>query len=186
MLRVITRFTGFTGSPWIHVSYWVGADSAAGAIAANTAIGVYWNAVRAVMSTAATFLTDAVVAQMDPATGTRTANYTVTPVTNPGLDAGDPLPPATQALTRLRTGVFAAGREVRGRINVPGLTEPSSTNGRPTAALLTALNNAANTLNTATTPDLAVWSRRNGIAVAVAATDTWTEFAVQRSRRNPG
>lgn len=186
MLRVRTVITGFQGGPWIHVSYWVGADTGPGAIAANAAIGVYWNAVRAAMSTQATFLTDAIVAQMDPVTGNRTANYPVTPVTNPGLDAGDPLPPATQGLQRLRSGTFALGREIRGRINVPGLTEASSTNGRPTAGLLTTMNNAAVTLIGATAPALAVWSRRNGTAIDVTSTDAWTDFAIRRSRRNPG
>lgn len=186
MLRVITRITGFLGGPWVNVTYWSGADTAPGAIAANAAIGVFWNAVRASMSTQCTFATDPIVAQMDAATGTRTANYPVTVITNPGLDAGDPLPPATQGLIRLRSGVFVAGREVRGRINVPGLTEPSSTNGRPTAGLLTTLNTAASTLNGATSPDLSVWSRAHGVTQAVTTTDTWTDFAIRRSRRDPG
>ncbi len=184
MLRVRTTITGFTGGPYFHISYWTGTDSQAGATAANAAIGVFWNAVRAAMSTSLTFLTDSIVAQMNATNGQRTANYPVTPVTNPGLDAGDPLPPATQGLVQLRTGTFLLGREVRGRINIPGITEPSSTVGRPTAGLLTTLNNAAATLNAATAPDLAVWSRKNGQAVAVTSTDTWTLFAVRRSRRD--
>lgn len=187
MLRVITRFVGFTGGPWVHVSYWTGNDTLAGAVAANAAIGVFWNAVRAVMATAVTFTTDSIVAQMNPADGQRTANYTVTPVTNPGLDAGDALPPMVQGLIRLRTGTFAAGKEVRGRINVPALTEASSTAGRPTAALLTNLNTNSGTLAGVTSPDLCVWSRAHGLAVPVATTDAWPDaFASRRSRRDPG
>lgn len=186
MLRVITRFIGFAGSPWIHVSYWTGADTGAGATAANTAIGAFWGAVDNFMSTAASWSTDPIVAVMDPATGNRTGNFTVTPATGAGSVATDVLPPATQALIRLRTGVFINSREVRGRINVPGLCEVNSLSGRPDATLVTALNTAASTLNAATTPDLAVWSRQNHTATAVVATDTWSEFAIRRSRRDPG
>jgi len=186
MLRTRTVFLGFQGAPWIHVAYWVGADSQAGATAANTAIGAFWGAADNFMSSVATWATDPIVAQMDPATGNRTANYNVTPVTGAGSLATDVLPPATQALVQLRTGMFINSREVRGRINIPGLCEVNSTNGRPDAALIAALNTAAATLNAATTPDLAVWSRTNHTALAVVATNTWTEFAVRRSRRDPG
>ena len=184
MLRVITRIPGFTGGPYIHVSYWVGADTAPGAVAANSAVGAFWGSMASLMSISLTATTDPQVAQMDPVTGTRTANFTVTPVTHAGTDAGDPLPPATQALGQLLTGSFIAGRELRGRINIPGWTETNSTAGRPASSALTTLNSALATLNGATSPDLAVWSRKHGTAVAVTATSAWTLFAVRRSRRD--
>ena len=186
MLRVRTTFTGVSGAPWVHVSYWTGADTGAGAIAANSAIGAFWGAVDNLMNTSIAWTTDPIVAQMDPTNGLRTANFTVTPVTGAGGNVSDLLPLATQGLVQLLTGTFLAGREVRGKINVPGLCEDDSTLARLTAAAQTTIATAANTLNSATSPDLAVWSRKNGTAIAVTATNVVTQFAIRRSRRDPG
>lgn len=118
---------------------------------------------------------------VDSTTGEITGLDTADPWSVTGDQTVDPLPPTSQALLQLRTGTFFGGRELRGRIFLGGYTEASSTDGKPTSALVTTISTAANTLNAAA---LAVYSPTKHEWSSVSSTTVWSEFAVLRSRRD--
>lgn len=101
-----------------------------------------------------------------------------------GTDDSDPLPPATQCLVRLRTGVFVAGREVRGRIFIPSGGEALSVGGKPGGGRLTELQTAVGGLVGDINSTLVVFSRTHGVAPPVSSGSVWNQFAVLRSRRD--
>lgn len=197
MLRVETIFTGPAGSPWLSVMYFSGTDQA-GADQAVADVGAFWGAVDAGMSSAVSWSTNPDVQVLDAATGALTDAFSTTPQAGSGASAGDMLPTAAQALLRWRTSGIVNGRIVRGRTNVPGVTEAFAAAGRPIAAYITTLNTAAAAL-LAGASIFQVWSRphvqdfddsptspptRAGSAHVVTSGSAWSEFAVQRSRRD--
>lgn len=100
-----------------------------------------------------------------------------------GAQAGQ-MPPATQGLVRLLTGLFAGGRQIRGRIYVPGVPTAANTNGLPTLAYRTALQSGMDAYRTTLGPSMIVWSRKNASVAPVASISVWSSFAVLRSRRD--
>jgi hypothetical protein len=101
-----------------------------------------------------------------------------------GTDASTPLAAATQGLLRLHTGDYVGGRELRGRMFVPGPSITALTNGGPSVSYQNSLNTAIATFigNSSTVP--IIWSRVNGTSRGIVTGNAWTEFAVLRSRRD--
>ena len=105
--------------------------------------------------------------------------------------AFDALPYFTQALLRLGTNLFVAGRRVQGRSFIPGLMENGSvgTPAAPSAALVTNLQTAANLLGTTIVTPIGqrVWSRptlsRPGLSTPVISRTIAPTWAVLKSRR---
>lgn len=108
----------------------------------------------------------------------------VTTATTAGTDATEALPWATQGLVRFRTGVFSGGREIRGRMFIPGFTETASSGGLPSSACRSDVNAAATVLADSTSAQLAVWSRTHSTVAGVTSASMWDEWAVLRSRRD--
>lgn len=184
MLRVRVGFTGAPGSPWLATHYFIAdTEDATAAAAANTAVGAFWESVDDIMDNSVSWATEAQVAHLD-LDGTLTGSFGVTPVTSTGETSGDALPWTTQALVQLQTGVYVGGRQVRGRLFVPGLTEAASGDGVPSTATRNAINAAAATLAAVDPPRWCVWSRKNTSAAAVDTASTWAQWAVLRSRRD--
>lgn len=183
MYRVRTVFTGATGSPWVNTLYF---DEPAGtAQAAANAAAVFWQAVDSVMHTSIAWSTEADVVQVNEQTGLATGVISTEQSSGAGATGTDMLPPATQALVRLLTGVFNDGRQVRGRIFIPGLTEAANTSGgnvEGTTALT--IRTAAEALIEDTGSELLVWSRSAGNSFNVTGVSLWSQFAVLRSRRD--
>lgn len=197
MLRVETIFTGPPGSPWLSAMYFAGSTQAA-ADQAVLDVGAFWGAVDAGMSTSVSWSTQPDVEMIDTESGDLEFVFGTTPQTGSGASAGDMLPTAAQALVRWRTGGIVNGRTVRGRTNVPGVTEAFAAAGRPIAAYLSTLNTAAAALIAAPSV-FEIWSRphtqdfeesptspptRVGTEHAVSSGSAWQDFAVQRSRRD--
>jgi hypothetical protein len=197
VLRVDTVFTGPAGSPWLSAMYF-SLDTQAGADQAVADVGAFWGAVDGGMSSTVSWSTQPDVQSLDPTDGSLLATFSTTPQSGSGASAGDMLPTAAQALVRWRTSGIVNGRTVRGRTNVPGVTEAFAAAGRPISAYLITLNTAAAAL-IAGTSDLLIWSRphtqdfdesptspptRAGSAHLVTSGSAWSEFAVQRSRRD--
>lgn len=186
MLRVRTTITGVTGSPWLSTSYFLGAADAptqGEATAASGKVGTFWGSVDNVMNDDIDWATEPDVAVVEE-TGEQTGSFVTTPSVGSGLASDSILPFATQALVRLFTGAFIGGRQLRGRLFIPGLTEAGSTDGVLSPGTSTTILNAANALASPTAPRLAVWSRVNATAVAVGTASVWAQFAVLRSRRD--
>ena len=186
MLRVRTVFTGVTGSPWLNTLNF-GSPTQTGsqmeADAAVVATGAFWGAVDALMGTQVAWSTlpDVLFLGDD---GVASQAYATTPQSGVGATVSTLLPISTQAVVRLLTGLFIGGRQLRGRIFVPGLTEAANGGGVPEAATLSTITTAANTLNAATAPPLGVWSRVNATVEPVSAVSVWSQWGVLRSRRD--
>lgn len=182
MYRVKTEFTGLPGMPGLNQLYFSAATGTASA--ASDAAGDFWGAVDAQMSSLLQWnvLTD--VEAVDSATGQIVGVSQGTNRSGVGDLSGDFLPTATQGLVRLRTGVYVNGREVRGKIFIPGLTEGAATAGQMGSAVEATLQTAVNSLMSVANTELLVFSRANLRAEPVVSASVWNQFAVLRSRRD--
>lgn len=182
MLRVRTQITSSSGGPYLNTFYFGTADSQAGAESAVTAVSVFWQTIKARWATTMAYATETEVAQLNVA-GDVVAVYSVPSLNGTGTVAGVPLPFATQGLIRWRSGVYVAGKEIRGRTFVPGPLTADQTNGLPQAAYVNAVNGAATALRTSGA-GLVVWSKKNATTAIVNGNSVWTNFASLRSRRD--
>jgi hypothetical protein len=182
MHKVVQVMTGVAGSPYYVTGYF---DSAVGT--AQQAADAWRNFLSAGVSTYAAPLilspiTD--VPLVDPATGdvTTIATVSVAGVTMTG--AGDPLPPATSLLVRWRTGQYLDGREIRGRTNIPRLTETDNTAGVPSATTISTWAARIATMLALSTAHHVVWSKKNGAWATTVTGPVWNQWASLRSRRD--
>lgn len=102
----------------------------------------------------------------------------------------DLLPLQTQALIRLSTNTFIAGRKLQGRINVPYMKENANdVDGLPTPAITANLLSCAGKFGTVVTTAMnqRVWSRpqpgRPGLSAPVIGRAVPRQWAVLKSRR---
>lgn len=93
----------------------------------------------------------------------------------------DSLPLSTQLLLQFRTGAFFGGRELRGRMFIPGLCEPSSTDGTVDPDTVSGIQGPADTLFSVL---LAVYSPTKHQWASVNSVTVWDQWAVLRSRRD--
>lgn len=182
MWRVRTEFTGSQGAPYLNTLYFDTLGGTAGQAVA--AAGAFWGAVDALIVNDLSWATDPEVYQLSETTGQPVSVTQVTSLTGTGAKTGAMLPRATQGLLRLGTGVFVGGREIRGRIYIPGLEVGANNNGAVEASYMAAIDAAALTLHTDANSTIVVWSRKNGQMEGVIASSTWSQFAVLRSRRD--
>lgn len=99
-----------------------------------------------------------------------------------GLVADQEMANQTQWVASLRTGQFVNGRELRGRIFIPGPPITASENGQPTPATLTSIQGAVNILRQV--GDLSVFSPTHLVTGVATGVEPFTEWGVLRSRRN--
>lgn len=186
MYRVTTQFLGIPGTPAYNQLNFLGSGVQAEASACHAAVTALWNAIDALIATPATCTVLGDVAEVDEATGQVTAVYPVAPTNNSFAGPGDMQPYVCQGLVRLRTGSYLNGREIRGRVFIPGTMDTSDLDGTPnpayTGALTTAFNNLVTDSTTAGIP-LGVWSPTRGVIARVTGANAWNQWAVLRSRR---
>lgn len=143
----------------------------------------FWDDLKGVVRQSMIATVESEVADINPASGEIENAYVGVGGTVQGTDAGDTLPTATQGLLRLTTGQYVGGRQIRGRLFLPGPTETSSTGGVPVPTYLnTALAAGLGLVNDGAT-QLVCWSRKNGAAFPVTSASIWQQWAVLRSRR---
>lgn len=184
MYVVKTIFESVPGSPHISLMRFSGSGFPADAQSAVNAVGAFWGTVDNLMTSGVTWRTDATVFDVDPATGQVTAAYSTTPQTGAGAIGGDAVPNMAQALIHWRTGVYVAGKEIRGKTYVPCLTEAAnSAGGVIVSTTVSSIQAAADTLKNVTTPNpLVVWSRKNGTVQDVTTAQVNSLWATQRRR----
>lgn len=186
MLRVRVQWTGVEGAPFLSTFYFAG-DSALDAQEAADAVRAFLVAIGTTRRSDLTGQVESEVVRVNPGTGVADAVFPVTSASFiGGGNSTSALPLTTQALLRLRTGTYVGGREIRGRIFLPGYTEEDSTSGKPTATLISTINtNALGTLfSQEPGNELVVWSRTKGQESNVTTATAWTQFASLRSRRD--
>jgi hypothetical protein len=160
------------------------------------AVDAFWTGCASIIDNAVTWEVGPEVPEIDETTGVLSGVTSVVAGTGAGTAVSDALPPSTQGLVRLQTGDFVAGRRVRGRIFVPGVTEATnSSGGAPDAGALLAMGDAATALVAA--GGILVWARpfegsagppvkpaRLGSKASITGTSVWGSWAVMRSRRD--
>lgn len=157
-------------------------NSGAAAVALAGKVGDYYDSMQAGISTKVSFDGEPVVERIDEATGQPTGLESVDPWHFDGTNPGDPLPDSCQLLLHLRTGVFVAGRELRGRINIPGLTEDNNDGGGLSPASVANYVDLAKVLYQ-DDPKICVWSRVHQRHEEVKTIGVWAEWAILRTRR---
>lgn len=185
MARIRTVFLGVAGTPWYSNQY---VDYSEETVQDDVnSVGEFWDALASAIASGVSWTVQGEVAHIDDSTGQTTGVTSVSSVTGAGTDTHDPLPWATQGLIRLRTGVYIGGRELRGRIYVPGLTEQNSGAGVPQTAMVEAMTNAASSSllgPTGLNGSLRVFSKKNLKSNYVVTAQAWNQWASLRSRRD--
>lgn len=184
MLRVRTIFAGVAGVPWYSNLYFTGLEAAEASTAHDLVAG-FWSACAPFIADEVTWTVEGEVLAVSPSTGDAVAAFPQTPVNGAGTNSNQVIPPAVQVLIRLNTTGFFGGRRVIGHINVPGTTEDVWEGGAVAASLQDDFETAALAMTgSPTVPNLAVWSRVNGVDVEVISVDCVPKGGVLRSRRD--
>lgn len=182
MRRYRTQLTGPAGAPWLNTFYM---DEILGSSAQDlaTAVGVFWNTIKPLISTAVTITGQNIVTTMTEATGQPTDEESVSGFTYVGGDGGQVLPWQTQAVINWRTGTWVGGRQVVGRTFIPGLITSSTSGGAPSSSLVAGLQSAADAL-IASDGAISVWSRKHGQTYSVTSAQIDPRWAYLSSRRD--
>lgn len=176
--------TGVAGTPWYVNHYFTNADDQTGADESVAAVQAFWDALDGLQANEVVGTIEALVSQINPVSGDLTGVWSTAGGSWQGDSAGQLLPVGACGLVQFRTGVFANGREVRGKTFVPGFTEDTNTaTGTPGASTQTALVAAGTALMSAD-PSFCVYSPTNNLAAIVTSVTAWNKYAMVRSRRN--
>lgn len=184
LMRVRTVFTGVAGTPWYLNLHFEGGtaafqDAIDHVIAFMTDVDDY-------MHPDVDYVVEGDVTFLDVATGEVIGVASGTGGSGSGHNSGDMIPRSSQAMLRLRTGIYAGGRQIQGRILLPGFVESTNaSNGGIDIPTIDALAvSAFDNLVDAGSPVLVVWSRTNDQDPVVQQIVGWAEWAVLRSRRD--
>lgn len=181
--RVRTIFQGVRGTPYYSNLFCLGeGDTFAQAVAD------FFRAIQSDLATDMTWTVEPEIAHIDAVTGQITDVTTWAGDTASGQSAGEPLPWSAQGLLQFFTPDWVNGRQVRGRMYIPGVTENSSFNGTPDSAFRDDVQAAydSNIMAVAvqdTNPHV-VWSRTNGSTHLVSRGNVVNYWGIQRSRRD--
>lgn len=183
MNRVRVVWTGVAGSPYYSNFYSI--NTATTPPAAHAAVTSLIQALQPRYSVNLTARIEGDVALVESTSNSIVGVNTVAFQDRTGTAAGGLAPLATQHVVRLLTGTFVNGRQVRGRIMLPGVVTASvGPNGQPLAATLTAIDSAFSAYIVGLVNSACVFARASGQAVPISFVDTWEQFGVQRSRRD--
>jgi hypothetical protein len=184
MVRLNSVWTGTAGSPYFTQSYFQGAADAAHA---SQCVSAFWGLVGGLAPYVTGSLSCAIsgdVEVIDISTGQITGVVSVTGAVNAGSAAGDALPFLVQGLARLQTSLYLGGRQLRGRMFLPGMMEAQNTAaGVPAAAMQTAVNTALATY-IAHAADPAVYSRKYSAVASVSSATLSPKWSYLRTRRD--
>lgn len=196
LFKVITRFTGAQGSPWLNVLHFSAINPLLAQDAADAA-ATFWGACDALMDNSVSWVIDPTVVEFEDTTGTPVAFRTVTTGSGTGAVSDISLPYAAQGLVRTFTGDVVNGHQVRGRIFIPGITRNNLGEGVLNTAAITAFDTAVGALISDADSIYSIWARpvdaehatenspeRVGSQHAVTSGSTASQFAVLRRRRD--
>lgn len=99
-----------------------------------------------------------------------------------GTDGGTRLPDATAVVLRWRSGFYFAGKPVNGRSFLP-YGNTANGEGGVNGTTQSEMNTAGADFITAA-EGFIVWSRTHGVTATVDTASTWSEYGVQRRRRD--
>jgi len=183
MFRVRTAITGGPGGSELNTLYF-GSTLTLTAQHAADATRAFWYAISNKIHTAYTMQVEPEVTEIADFTGHPIGVHTTVTAPVPGTDSGQPLPPATQGLVKFQTGIYYNGRQLQGKLYVPGPTENLNTTGVPLPVYITDIAAAATTMIADPNSDLLVFSRKNLNANGVTGASVWSQWAILKSRRS--
>lgn len=191
IIRVRHVWTGTAGLPGVSTTY---VDSGAGnAQLAVDAWGDFWTALDDLIANDFTVTLGGNMDHIEDTTGEILSVEAIDEVAIPMQASGQFLPLASQGLCQFLTGVFYSGRQLRGKMFVPGIVEDQNEVGVPTAGCIATFNGALDTLfgfGTGLTGIGRVWGppvpepARAGRSNHVSNAFFWDQWAVLRSRRD--
>lgn len=181
LFRVRTAITGGPGGAELSTQFFNAASTTEQDAA--DAVRAFWATCASRISAAYTFQVESLVYSIDSANGqaTSTAGTTTLPVT--GGDLGEKLPGNVNGVVRVHTGLFIAGRELTGKIWIPGPTENYNASGVPDSTYRSVVDGALNAMLVTPANGYVVWSRKHFQFFAVTSGSTWTQWGTLRSRR---
>lgn len=184
LYRVRIVATGPVGSPWINT--WFFNESSGSAQDAVNATGLFYTHLSAgAFRDDMTWATEPDVSLINDDTGEIIGVDSTSPYSLVGTSVTDAVPTVAQVLLRLRTGTFINGRELRGRLFIPGITETrNDAIGDVDSVLVAAVNDAADEVIDDANSEWRVYSRTHSTSRAVAVGSCWSKWAVMRSRRD--
>lgn len=183
MQRVRVTWTGVAGTPYYTNLYAVAAGPSVSAY--HAAVVGLINGIKGQISSSLTANVEGDVAIIDSATGQVQGINSVTPVNVSCTGSGTALPYQDQGLVQLLTGAYAGGRQIRGRVNIPGtLTGALGGGGLVLTGYKTVIDAAFATYLTTVGPSAGVWSKKNGNLYPITSAKTWAYFGTLRSRRD--
>jgi len=186
--RIRTEITGAAGAPWVNTTHW---DDSLGMRVEDAVNNIwsFWDAIAGLMHSDLVIQVDPTVTLQNDDGGQPTGTTTV--VTDPigGTNTSHMLPTQTQALIHFGTGYYNQGREVTGKLYVPGLCESANT---PNGLLETgdqgtiqdAIDAVWNGGSGLSTPGMLIYSRKIQAAFPVTGAVVRSKWAVLRSRRD--
>ena len=179
--RAQTVLTGVAGSSYYSNLFWDLSHSDEQVVALTAE---FWEIIDQFMVNEVTWQVSGVVQVIDDVTGSVVGAAVTDAVSGTGEASGEMLPAATQALVKWRTGVYTAGREIRGRTFLPALDQFMNVEGILDPIVRAQLSDELATWlgGLAATP--LIWSRTHGESWPVGAAEVWEQFAVLRSRRD--
>lgn len=190
-LRYDSVWTGLGGSPYF--TSWF-SDNAVDVVSCQNFVDAVEGFVASIggqINNALDWNGDSIVTSFNPANGSPTS---VTGVVAPSVscsNTGEVLPLATQGLVHMHTGTYRNGREIRGRVFIPGPTElNNSFQGLPMTLWTDTLQAAADVFIADADAGWSVWSRpstpeaSDGLIVPITSAEAWANWAVLRSRRD--
>lgn len=182
LYRVRTAITGGPGGSELNTLYF---NKAVGtAQNAADAVRAFWAALAGVINSPYRMTVEPLVYTIDSATGLATMTEGTSTTQVSGGDGNDALPPATNGVVRAHTGLFIAGRELTGKIWIPGPTENQSTGGVPAATYTAAVNTALTHILPGGSTDWVIWSRKHLQFFTVTSASPWNLWGSLRSRRS--
>lgn len=184
ILRVKTSWTGVSGAPFLSTHYFTRTDGDSAAYAAD-AVAAFWTGLAGQIDNDLDWNIEGDVAVINDATGQLTGVDTISGGNSGGgTDSGQACPPATQGLMRILTSTVVAGRVLRGRFFIPGVTENNSNEGVPSGDYLSAAASAFTAMMDSPSSELRVYSPTHNTSAPVTAGSLWNQWAVLRSRRD--
>lgn len=183
--RVRSVATGVPGTPWYTNMYFTYVTTTAQAHV--DLVRDFWTALAASLDNSVTWTIEGDCAVVDDITGQITGIDSVIARTVVGGSSTSALPPAVNAILNTFTGTFVGGRQLRGKIWLPGwVNSVSDSLGAPTTSLKTLLITQGQNLitNSSSPGPLRVWSKKNGTSAVVNSVGTPSKFGSMRSRRD--
>lgn len=187
MRKITALWTGLSGLPGTTTMYFDASALELGDLL--TGLDLFWSRICSGFGTSSqglrtglTITLESDVPVVESSTGEIVGFQTISELHQyHGNGTAEPLPPATQALIEWQTGSVVAGRRLRGRTFIGGLTEDHSDNGVPKATWASTLAAEAVTLSA---ESMEIFSPTHLVEHGCTGATVWNQFAVLRSRRD--